>query len=99
LIRATRTHHADTDDADASVLLDADLCILGADEAVYDAYARAIRQEYAWVPDDEFRQGRTRVLQGFLQREQLFRLERMRRQYEERAKQNLMREIASLTGG
>ena len=98
LIRATRTHQAAEDDHDASVLLDADLSILGATEVAYDAYASAIRQEYSWVSDADFRAGRARVLRSFLERERLFRLERMRRQYEEQARYNLAREIERISG-
>ncbi len=94
LIRATRTHQ--TDEADGFVLLDADLSILGAATDEYDAYTLAIRQEYAWVPEVEFRSGRTRILQGFLERERIFRLERMRQQFEEQARRNLEREIELL---
>jgi predicted metal-dependent HD superfamily phosphohydrolase len=96
LIRATRTHEAAGDDRDAHVLLDADLAILGSDEAVYDAYAAAIRREYAWVPEAEYRQGRARVLEGFLRREHLFRLGEMRNRHETQARRNLAREIAAL---
>ena len=53
----------------------------------------------ALASEDDFRRGRTGVLQGFSQRDRLFRLERMRRQFEERARHNLTREIARLTGG
>src|SRR5262249_41464812 len=38
LIRATHTHQAAEDDLDAHVILDADLAILGSDEAAYDSY-------------------------------------------------------------
>src|SRR5262245_50721588 len=44
LIRRTKTHDAG-EDADAQVLLDADLAILGAGESVYRDYAEKIRQE------------------------------------------------------
>jgi predicted metal-dependent HD superfamily phosphohydrolase len=50
LIRKTKTHNPG-EDADAKVLIDADLAILGAREPVYRDYAAKIRQEYAWVPE------------------------------------------------
>ncbi|MGH7173725.1 MAG: HD domain-containing protein [Gemmataceae bacterium] len=50
LIRKTKTQDADGD-ADAQVLIDADLAILGASESAYRAYSEKIRQEYAWVPE------------------------------------------------
>jgi predicted metal-dependent HD superfamily phosphohydrolase len=94
LIRATRTHQ--TDETDGFVLLDADLSILGAEEGAYDRYMVQISLEYGWVSKDEYRRGRTRVLRGFLERERIFRLERMRRQFEAQARSNLAREIVLL---
>jgi predicted metal-dependent HD superfamily phosphohydrolase len=94
MIRATRTHQPE--ESAGLVLLDADLSILGADESLYDAYASAIRREYAWVLEEEYRRGRTRILQGFLERERIFRLERMRQLFEAQARVNLAREIELL---
>jgi predicted metal-dependent HD superfamily phosphohydrolase len=71
LIVATKTHDAGGD-ADAHVLIDADLAILGTSESLYRIYARQIRQEYAWVPEPEYRMGRRRVLQHFLDRPRIF---------------------------
>jgi predicted metal-dependent HD superfamily phosphohydrolase len=53
LIRATR-HDGQHCTTDAALICDIDLSILGRPAAVYDAYARAIRQEYAWVPIADF---------------------------------------------
>lgn len=96
LIRATKTHQADPADVDGSILLDADLAILGAGEDEYDRYAAAIRREYAWVPEDDYRRGRVRVLEGFLRRDRLFQLERMHQRLDAPARRNLRREIAAL---
>jgi predicted metal-dependent HD superfamily phosphohydrolase len=71
LILKTKTHDAGHD-PDAQVLLDADLAILGAGEAVYQTYAEQIRQEYAWVPEADYRNGRRRVLENFLNRPRIF---------------------------
>jgi predicted metal-dependent HD superfamily phosphohydrolase len=97
LIRATRTNQAEKDDADALVLLDADLAILGAEQTEYDAYAAAIRLEYALVSEEDYRRGRTHVLLSFHQRQRIFRLERMHRERELQARGNLTREIAFLS--
>jgi predicted metal-dependent HD superfamily phosphohydrolase len=92
LIRKTKTHDAG-DDVDAQVLLDADLAILGAIESDYQAYADRIRREYAWVPEPEYRKGRRKILESFLNRHRIFHfLEHL----EEQARQNLAREIAKL---
>ena len=66
LILLTKTHRAD--DADGQALLDADLAILASPPEEYDAYAAAIRREYAWVAEDAYRAGRTEVLERFLAR-------------------------------
>jgi predicted metal-dependent HD superfamily phosphohydrolase len=92
LIGKTKTHDAG-EDADARVLGDADLAILGATEADYQAYANKVRREYAWVPEPEYREGRRQVLERFLTRPRIFHyLEDL----EERARQNLAREWARL---
>jgi predicted metal-dependent HD superfamily phosphohydrolase len=92
LIRKTKTHDAG-EDADAQVLLDADLAILGASEPVYRDYGEKIRQEYAWVPEPDYRQGRRRVLQNFLSRPRIFHL---LCHLEDPARQNIVAEIAQL---
>ncbi len=92
LIRKTKTHDAGGD-ADAHVLLDADLAILGANEPAYRAYSERIRQEYAWVPEPDYRTGRRRVLQSFLSRPRIYHL---LRPLEEPARRNIAAEIAQL---
>lgn len=92
LIRKTKTHDAGGD-ADAQVLLDADLAILGAAEPVYRSYAERIRQEYAWVPEADYRRGRRRVLENFLGRPTIFHfLSRL----EDPARRNIAAEIRRL---
>lgn len=72
LILATKSHQAAAGDSDAQLLLDADLAILGANQADYANYAAAIRQEYGFVPETAYREGRTAVLQRFLTRPRLY---------------------------
>jgi len=95
LILATRTHTA-TDPATA-LLLDADLTILGADERVYHAYSRAIRQEYAWVSEEAYRAGRTEVLQSFLARKKIYQTPGFAH-LEAPARENLGHELKRLRG-
>ncbi len=92
LIRKTKTHEAN-DDVDAQVLLDADLAILGASEPIYRDYAEKIRQEYAWVPQEEYRLGRQRVLANFLARPRIY---HFLGQLEEPARRNLAQEMSQL---
>lgn len=90
LIRTTKTHDANGD-ADAQVLIDADLAILGAGELAYQTYSDQIRQEYAWVPEQQYRQGRRRVLESFLSRSKIYYLLAER---EAAARRNINAEIA-----
>jgi predicted metal-dependent HD superfamily phosphohydrolase len=97
-ILATRhTEAASTvDDADDALLLDLDLSILAAPASAYRSYALAVRREYAHVPDALYRPGRQRVLQGFLEREHIYRTGRLRSLWEAPARANLAAEIAEL---
>jgi predicted metal-dependent HD superfamily phosphohydrolase len=92
LIRKTKTHDA-SDDVDAQVLLDADLAILGASEPAYRDYADQIRQEYAWVPEPEYREGRRQILTTFLTKPRIYHL---LCHLEESARRNVAAEIAGL---
>lgn len=93
LILATKTHRAET--PGQAMLLDADLAILGAESPRYREYARAIRMEFAHVPDEAFRAGRAAVLRGFLDRERIYHAPSMA-DYEVRARENIVRELQSL---
>jgi predicted metal-dependent HD superfamily phosphohydrolase len=92
LIRKTKTHVAEGD-ADAQVLIDADLAILGASDPVYRKYAENIRREYAWVPEPEYQQGRRRVLESFLSRPGIY---HVLSQLDEPARNNMADEISRL---
>lgn len=97
LILLTKEHRVEAGDGNGAVLVDADLAILGEQRLVYQGYARAIRAEYGWVPDAEYRQGRLRVLRRFLERDHIYHTPPMRQQREARARRNLAQEIDLLT--
>jgi predicted metal-dependent HD superfamily phosphohydrolase len=82
---------------DVDVLHDADLAILGASEVRYRRYADDVRKEYAWVPDADYRAGRTKVLQAFLARPHVYRTGVMRAEGEEAARRNMTAEIELLS--
>jgi predicted metal-dependent HD superfamily phosphohydrolase len=98
LILATETHTLGDDDQDGALMLDADLAILGSTPAEYDRYRRAIRKEYAWVPEDAYRAGRGRVLQGFLDRPRIYRTPMAFEAWEHCARRNICGEIERLQG-
>ena len=97
LIFATKTHQVCREDLDCQLLLDADLAILGTPPEEYDSYAQAIRREYEWVGEADYRAGRARVLRGFLERDRLYGTEALFAALEGPARANLQREITWLT--
>jgi predicted metal-dependent HD superfamily phosphohydrolase len=84
---------------DRAMLLDADLAILGADPAAYQAYVNGVRTEYAHVDDNQWRTGRTAVLSAFLGRDRLFRSEFMHSTLDHRARANINAELATMRRG
>lgn len=93
LVLLTATHAAEPGDRNGALLCDADLAILASPPAGYDAYAAAVREEYAHVPDDAFRAGRAAVLEALLALPALYRLHA---EWEAPARANLARELAML---
>lgn len=89
------THQAPAT-GDAALVVDIDLSILATPPAVYDAYCAAIREEFAWVPETLFRQGRARLLANLLQMPRLYQREELAAFWEEPARSNLERELAQL---
>src|SRR4051812_19955938 len=87
---------ADTSDVDTTLLLDADLAILGAEPSAYLAYVNGVRSEYSHVNDAAWVAGRGHVLRGLLDRPRLFVTEHMHDMYEHRARANIEAELASL---
>ena len=98
LVRLTKGHAVTDGDHNGSVLCDADLAVLGSTPDAYAAYAHAIREEYADIPDDQFRSGRAAILRGLLEQPELFRTPVAAERYEKRARANLTAEIAELEG-
>jgi predicted metal-dependent HD superfamily phosphohydrolase len=96
LILATQGHKIAANDLDMCIFLDADLAILGADPVAYQVYQQAIRQEYSWVSDSEYRTGRIRVLESFLKRDRLYYTDLLFNQLESIARSNMQGEISEL---
>lgn len=94
LVLLTSAHDPPRDDADGSVLSDADLAVLAADSDSYERYVHAVRQEYAHVSDGDFARGRSAVLRSLLERRGIFRTSYGRTRWEAAARANLTRELA-----
>lgn len=97
LVLATR-HDVVPQGADALIIADIDLAVLGAAPALFDDYEHQIRQEYSWVPAQFFRRERRRILERFLARPRIFGSEYCFRTLESLARENLQRSIRRLGG-
>ena len=96
LVRLTAGHDPAADDLPGQLLCDADLAILASEEDRYARYTAAIRREYAHLPDDVFRAGRTQVLTALLELPSIYRLAPLKAAWESRARANLARERDAL---
>lgn len=90
LIMAT-CHKTTPADADARLLVDIDLVILGADPARFAEYDRQVAAEYAWVPRLVYGFKRKQVLRGFLDQDFIYATPHFRQRLEAQARSNLQR--------
>ncbi|RGE45284.1 N-methyl-D-aspartate receptor NMDAR2C subunit [Comamonas testosteroni] len=93
LIMAT-CHAAVPEEADAQLLVDIDLAILGAAPERFAEYDRQVRAEYAWAPGLIYSFKRKQVLQGFLQREHIYSTPHFAQKLEQQARENLRKATA-----
>jgi predicted metal-dependent HD superfamily phosphohydrolase len=94
-ILATKKHLL-SEDADTNIFTDADLCILGQPWNVYEKYYQQVRKEYALYPDLIYNPGRKKVLQHFLQLQQIFKTNYFFNKFEVQAKENVEKELQQL---
>lgn len=90
-------HQANPKSADGRLLVDIDLSILGATAERFAQYEANIRQEYDWVALQAYKAGRGKVMQGFLDRPQIYFTHYFREKYEARARENLTKLVEKLT--
>lgn len=72
LILLTERHITKEADINGRCLLDLDLLVLGSNRAEYIEYARKIRKEYHMFPDVLFKNGRRKVLNHFLAKDNIY---------------------------
>ncbi len=97
--RATADHRDSIDDSDFDLFMDLDLTILGASPKRYTQYSADIRAEYAHVPDDTYRIGRTAILTSLVNRigeSSIFKTPELREIYESQAQENIAGELNAL---
>lgn len=97
LVRMTVSHDPETGDRNGEVLSDADLASLAIPHDRYVANTAAIRDEYAHVSDEAFRDGRLGVLKQLLEGRPVFRTDYGREAWEVAARQNMRSELHDLT--
>lgn len=97
LVLATKGHHASAH-ADAPLLVDVDLSILGQHPDRFWEYERQVREEYAWVPAIIFARKRAEVLQRFLARPRIYNTDVIYQRLEAQARINLRASIEKLLG-
>jgi predicted metal-dependent HD superfamily phosphohydrolase len=91
-------HKTAPEDADAQLLVDIDLSILGALPQRFDESDLQVRAEYSHVADAPYREGRRAVLQGFLARPRLYSTDYFHSRLGVRPPTNLHRALARLDG-
>jgi predicted metal-dependent HD superfamily phosphohydrolase len=79
--------------SDLLYFLDFDMAILGAPWEEYATYLANIRKEYRWYPDMLYYPGRKSFLKQTLEKEHFYHTEVFRKELEERARENMRREV------
>ena len=95
LIMMTKSHDVGkSEDELLKIFIDADMAVLGKSWDAYKVYAAAIREEYRHVGDVDFCQKRKEFLENTLEGGgKVFATEEMIEGLEERARENMEREI------
>lgn len=96
LIRLTAGHDADAEESLDAAFQDADMWILSAPQERFDDYCSQVREEFAHVPDPEYRAGRAAVLEPFLHRDTIYGTSLALNAWERPARINLGRELTRL---
>lgn len=83
-------------DRDAAAIHDLDLAILGAEPDRFDACETAVRREYAFLPEADWRRGRADVLGTFLAAPRIYLTDALHARLERPARRNLARALSRL---
>ena len=95
-ICATQAHQQNEIE-DINWLIDFDLKILATNWSDYQIYCSQIRKEYKMFPNILYNPGRRKALKHFLENEFIFQTDAFRQLYEEKARENIEKEIELLS--
>jgi predicted metal-dependent HD superfamily phosphohydrolase len=96
LIQLTARHDSDAAEPLDAAFHDADLWILSAPGVRFDGYCDQVREEYAAVPENRYRNGRSAILGPLLHRDRIYRTSHAMHHWETPARINLGRELSRL---
>ncbi len=97
LVEMTVSHTVCDDDPLQRAFHDADLWILAAPAQRFDAYCAQVREEYAAVPHEAYRLGRTAILRGLAGPDGIYLTAHGTAHWEDPARENIARELARLS--
>lgn len=95
-IIATKNHLL-SEDQDSNYFNDADLAILGSTPDSYSKYVQKIRNEYHIYPDFLYIPGRRKVINHFLEMNQIYKTTYFRDTLESQARYNLKNELKNIS--
>lgn len=93
MILSTKHNKVHAISNDEQIIHDVDLAILGSDEAMYHRYMIQIEDEYSMFSKEEYNTGRLKVLEYFFNLENIYCTEYFRDNCQERARNNLVKEM------
>jgi len=96
LILSTNKHVPIRKDFDNFLFLDIDLAVLATQRDMYRKYTNAIRREYRLYPSFLYNRGRKKIMESFLEREQIYYTDFFQEHFEEQARANVGRELEQL---
>jgi len=98
LILRTKDHSIQNgnENYDMKDFLDLDLLILGMEREQYVKYAKNIRKEYNFVPDDVYNEERKKILNQYINSHFIYKTKTFRDLYEKQARNNIKFEIHSI---
>ena len=90
------SHKSELKGKDEQLIADIDLSIFGQSEELLDQYGRNIRKEFSHISEKLYCDGRKKLLSSFLEKDHIYYTDHFRLLYEDKARENLTREISKI---